>query len=112
MLTIEAFNVQEKRPELVRLIKELQPEASNRAIAEAIGVSEPTVRRDVNAASHDAPEPDEVAPGLESQAAVASHDAPEPDEADEEDERADAEGHQQEEIRLEKADPVVWSKAN
>jgi hypothetical protein len=52
------FNLQ-NRPQLVRRIKELQPEASNRAIAEAIGVSEPTVRRDVNAASFDAPEPDD-----------------------------------------------------
>jgi hypothetical protein len=40
------FNVQQTHPQLVQLIKELQPEASNRAIAEAIGVSEFTVRND------------------------------------------------------------------
>jgi hypothetical protein len=40
------FNVQKTHPQLVQLIKALQPEASNRAIAEAIGVSEFTVRND------------------------------------------------------------------
>lgn len=44
----------EKRPGLVRRIKELQPEASNRAIAEAIGVAPATVDRDVHAASYEA----------------------------------------------------------
>jgi hypothetical protein len=44
-----AFNLQEKRPQLVRRIKALQPEASNRAIAEAIGVAHETISRDVRA---------------------------------------------------------------
>jgi hypothetical protein len=43
-----AFNLQEKRPLLVRRIKALQPEASNRAIADALGVSHTTVDHDVN----------------------------------------------------------------
>ena len=37
----------EKRPELVRRIKDLQPETSQRAIAEALGVSNATVSRDL-----------------------------------------------------------------
>jgi hypothetical protein len=42
-----AFNLQEKRPQLVNRIKALQPKASNRAIAKAIGVGHQTVGRDV-----------------------------------------------------------------
>jgi hypothetical protein len=51
-----AFNVQDKRPELVRRIKELQPEASNRAIAEAIGVGHQSVMRDLNPGPDGPPE--------------------------------------------------------
>jgi hypothetical protein len=41
-------------PSLVKRIKALQSKASNRAIAEAIGVAPATVDRDVQAASHEA----------------------------------------------------------
>jgi hypothetical protein len=50
LLDFSALNL-ENRPELVRRINELQPEASNRAIAEAIGVDERTVRRDTTTAA-------------------------------------------------------------
>jgi hypothetical protein len=45
-LDLSPFKVHETRPELVLTIKALQPEVSNRAIAEAIGVDEGTVRND------------------------------------------------------------------
>jgi hypothetical protein len=56
-----AFNLQEKRPALVRRIKALQPEASNRAIGQAVGVSDMTVGRDLTAATNVAPEPQPAA---------------------------------------------------
>jgi hypothetical protein len=49
-MDFSAFNLQDKRPELVQRIKALQPEVSNRAIAAAIGVDEGTVRRDIRPA--------------------------------------------------------------
>jgi hypothetical protein len=56
-----AFNLQEKRPQLVRRIKELQPEASQRAIGEAFGVDKRTVGRDLGGADAPAePEPAET----------------------------------------------------
>ena len=55
---ISAFNLQEQRPELIRMIKALQPGASNRAIAEAIGVGGTTVRRDTAGAPNGAAEPE------------------------------------------------------
>ena len=45
-LDFSPFNLQEMRPKLVQRIKALQPKASNRAIAKAIGVDEGTVRND------------------------------------------------------------------
>jgi hypothetical protein len=47
-LDFSAFNLGERRPELVRRIKELQPEASNRAIAEAVRVAHITINRDLS----------------------------------------------------------------
>lgn len=43
-----AFNLQDKRPLLVRRIKELQPEASQRAIGHALGVGQATIHRDLS----------------------------------------------------------------
>jgi hypothetical protein len=70
------FNVQDTRPQLVRRIKELQPEASNRAIAEAMGMSEITVRRDSAPATYDAPLREEPAPVGEPEVSSATNDAP------------------------------------
>jgi hypothetical protein len=78
--------VQGKRPQLVRRIKELQPEASNRAIAEAIGVAPATVDRDIHAASYEAKREAEAQGMLDRDDPPASHEAPElDDEPDEED---------------------------
>jgi hypothetical protein len=81
------FNVQDTRPALVRRIKELQPEASNRAIAQAIGVDERTVRRDMPAAANAA----DLAPAasvseemLKAPAANAAPDAVDADDDEEE----------------------------
>jgi hypothetical protein len=46
-VNFSAFKIHDKRPELVRRLKELQPEASQRAIAEALGVGQATVHRDL-----------------------------------------------------------------
>jgi hypothetical protein len=45
------YNLGDMRPEIARMIKELQPEASNRAIADALGVTDMTVGRDLAAAT-------------------------------------------------------------
>jgi hypothetical protein len=43
-----SVKVTEKRPGLVRLVKALEPDASNRAIAAALGVNQSTVSRDLS----------------------------------------------------------------
>lgn len=45
--SIDLSQFMEERPALVKRIKELQPDASNRAIAGAVGVDESTVRADL-----------------------------------------------------------------
>jgi hypothetical protein len=70
------------RPQLVQRIKELQPEASNRAIARAVGVSPRTVDRDVQSedpAPNDAPEPGSQPADLGKQEDPAPNDAPDPE---------------------------------
>lgn len=52
-IDLSDYDMQDERAELVQKIKALQPEASNRAIAEAIGVSKDTINRDVNAGSNE-----------------------------------------------------------
>jgi phage N-6-adenine-methyltransferase len=46
-IDLSAFNIGDNRPDLVKRIKELQPEATTRAIGSAIGVSHTTVERDL-----------------------------------------------------------------
>ena len=51
-----------ERPALVRRIKELQPGASVRAIADAVGESKSTVQRDLNPVPNGTPEREQEAP--------------------------------------------------
>jgi hypothetical protein len=72
-------------------VEALQPEASNRAIADAIGVTETTVRRDIADATNVAPEPEEASIPAAIEAADATNVAPEPDDEEEDvDDEADA----------------------
>lgn len=51
-MDLSAFNLGDRRPQLHQRIKELQPDASNRAIADMTGVNETTVRRDLAASNN------------------------------------------------------------
>ncbi len=58
-IDISAFNMGENRPALVRRIRELQPDASVRAIAEAIGEPKSNVHRDLTPpVPHGTPKPE------------------------------------------------------
>lgn len=46
-IDLSAFNLGDKRPQLVKRIKELQPQATQRAIAQAVRVSKTTVQMDL-----------------------------------------------------------------
>jgi hypothetical protein len=65
-----------QRAELIRLIKALQPEASNRAIAKAIGVDESTVRADRQPAGNPAPASDDADPAVAKYPELAQADIP------------------------------------
>lgn len=54
-IDLSAFNLSESRPKLVKRIKELEPAASQRAIAKAIGVGQATVHRDLSPDSDESP---------------------------------------------------------
>jgi hypothetical protein len=54
------YNLGANRPQLVQRIKELQPKASNRAIADMVGVAESTVRNDLKPSAQN----NAVAPSL------------------------------------------------
>jgi hypothetical protein len=70
-------------PQLIQRIKALQPEASNRAIAQAIGVDESTVRADARPAGNPAPEPGRTTPVADESEPRAGNPARAPDEPDE-----------------------------
>lgn len=77
-IDLSAFNLGEKK-RLHQRIKELQPDASNRAIGKATGTPEPTVRRHLKSgASNDAPETIDGTRDQEQQKPSASNDAPKP----------------------------------
>ena len=46
-IDLSSLNLGSKRPKLIKRIKELQPDASQRAIAKAVGVDQATVSRDL-----------------------------------------------------------------
>jgi N6-adenosine-specific RNA methylase IME4 len=46
-IDLSSLNLGSKRPKLIKRIKELQPDASQRAIAKAVGVGQKTVSRDL-----------------------------------------------------------------
>jgi DNA methylase len=74
---LSRFNLGDGRPALVRRIKELQPEASNRAIAAAIGVSHGTVNNDIKAdTGQDCPPDAELTPAGQHQPADTGQDCP------------------------------------
>jgi phage N-6-adenine-methyltransferase len=78
-IDLSPFNIGDNRPGLVRRIKELQPDASNRAIASAVGVSDVQVGRDLKPATYVAPEPWRDTPDLHEHEDAATYVAPEPD---------------------------------
>jgi hypothetical protein len=81
-LDFSPFNVGEERPKLVRLIKALQPGASNQAIAEAIGVNRSTVDRDAKGGANAPLMTGAVPDGPPVGGANAPHQAPKPDDAE------------------------------
>lgn len=89
-IDFSAFNLQEKRPELVQRIKALQPGASNRAIAEAIGVSRMTINRDIQPGT-DVPVAAEGAPVSEERNQLGGTSVPPAPESAEADDEAEAE---------------------
>ena len=50
-IDLSSLNLGSKRPKLIKRIKELQPDASQRAIAKAVGVAQMTVSRDLGESS-------------------------------------------------------------
>lgn len=72
--------VTNKRKRIAKRIKELQPKASQRAIAKVVGVDETTIRRDLGSkpAANAAPAEEEPAPAVPSQPADAANAAPKP----------------------------------
>jgi DNA N-6-adenine-methyltransferase (Dam) len=56
-IDLSPFNIGDNRPGLVRRIKQLQPDASIRAIAEATGESKSTIQRDLAPVPNGTPEP-------------------------------------------------------
>lgn len=76
-IDLSPFNIGDNRPGLVRRIKDLQPESSERAIASAVGASPATIHRDLKPASHEAPEPIRSQPDQGEHDAAASYEAPE-----------------------------------
>jgi hypothetical protein len=76
---LSRFNLGDGRPALVRRIKELQPEASNRAIAAAVGVSHQTVNNDINPGTgNNLPPPAEDTPADQYQSAGTGNNLPPP----------------------------------
>ena len=78
-IDLSPFNIADSRPALVRRIKELQPDASNRAIASTTSVDEKTVRNDLKPpADYSAPEPGDMPSDLHENSTPADYSAPEP----------------------------------
>ena len=79
-IDLSPFNIGDNRPGLVRRIKELQPDASNRAIAKAVGADEKTIRNDSKPpADNSAGDPHDLASDLPKYESSADNSAPEPE---------------------------------